>query len=610
MGGMMTVAAHAQNNDPRLVPKPPPPIPDQSWVGSVEPPISKSPKQEDQLLIPDLKGIVLIDSLARLQKNGVASSGVMAEGLPMLDDSAIRDQLAAFIGKPVTQSTLSNINQAIIVWYRDKHYPFVDVAAPAGQDVTNGVIQIVVTESRAGKVTARGNRWFSSDFLIGQVRLAPGERVNILDLEEDKNWINQNPFRLVNIVANRSDTPGVTDFVVDTVQEKFPVRVFAGYANDGTPILGHDRWTLGLNWGNALWADWQFNYQFTSSDDFWHSREKFVGKPDNPSFTGHTASLEIPLPWRDKLKLYGYYLQVQPLFGASLLGVNGTDASAGLRYVTRLPSTRKFDEHLEFGFEYKSSNNNLAFGGFPIIPQTATGQFIPEAQTTEIGQFLIEYDATERDNYGQTDFTNTLVYSPGGIFSHSKDLYYQLQTNTPATASYIYDHIVLSRILGLPRDSELANQLGWFGGSSLITKLVAQIADENLLPSEQLGLGGSESVRGYDERAVNGDEGILFSEEYRTPSFSLAKLFNGRESLWNDTTQLGVFFDYGDTFNVHKVGSGPASAQLESMGLGLHTLAGPDTNFRLDLNYGWQLRNVPGANARSQFGHISIIVAY
>jgi len=603
-GGMATVLPPATSAaGPHPVPVTPqsaPKIPDTTPNIAPSPNLSPVGKGDREIL-PALKGLVLIDNISELKKSGVSGSGIMPENLPMLDSPTIRERLAAYIGKPVSQKTLAEINQTIILWYRDNKYPFVDVAVPAGQDVTNGVVQIVVSETRSGKITARGNKWFSSEFLTSQVRLKPGDRINIEKLEEDKNWINQNPFRLVNIVANRSETPGVTDLVVDTVQEKFPARFYAGYSNSGQQALGHDRWNLGFIWGNALWLDDQLSYQFTTSNDFWHSREKFAGKMDRPAFVGHTISYEIATGWRDKITIYGSYLESSPLLGP-LLGVAGTDGAAGIRYSTKLPSTRKFDEFLRFGFEFKTSNNSIEFGGMPL----------PGADiTTEVDQFFLEYDATLRDDYGQTDFTNSLVYSPGGITAQNRTSFFRAQTNSPTTvADYMYDHVVLTRVTGLPQGEELAKSLGWFGGTTMITKFVGQISDGNLLPSEQIGAGGADSVRGYDERVANGSEGILFSEEIRSPGFSLAKLVADSDSAWNDLTQLGVFWDYGSIFDNVTLAGAPNSIELESTGMGLHVLAGPDANFRLDLDYGWQLRTLPGLTHRSQFGHLAITLAY
>jgi hemolysin activation/secretion protein len=561
-------------------------------------------KSDDRVIVPNLNGLVLIGDIKSLSKAPVPDKGIVVHDVPMLDDSVIRDRLAGFLGKPVTQASLKAIDQAIVMWYRDKKYPFVDVVAPAGQDVTNGVIQILVAETRLGKVTAKGNKWFSSDFLVSQVRLEPGDRINIESLEGDKNWINQNPFRLVNIVASRGDTPGTTDLEVDTIEEKFPIRAYAGYSNTGQPIIGRDRWTLGFTWGDAFWHDDQFSYQLTTSNDFWHNREQFAGKQDRPAFSGQTFSYELALPWRDKLTLYGSYLESSPLLGP-YLGLAGTNATAGIRYTRKLPSDRKFDEQLQVGYEFKTSNNNLEFGGFDI-----------SNVTTEVDQFFVEYDATWRDDYGQLDLTNSLVISPGGITALNTNAAYAAQIcgipcigATAPKANYVYDHIVLTRVTGLPQGEDLAKRLGWFGGVTSITKVVGQVANGNLLPSEQLGAGGVESVRGYDERVANGSQGVTLSEEFRTPPFSLAKLLLKTQSPWNDLTQLGVFADYASISDNNPAVGAPRSTELDSVGLGFHLLAGPDANVRIDVDYGFQLRKLPGVGDLGQFGNVSVVIA-
>jgi hemolysin activation/secretion protein len=144
----------------------------------------------------------------------------------------------------------------------------------------------------------------------------------------------------------------------------------------------------------------------------------------------------------------------------------------------------------------------------------------------------------------------------------------------------------------------------------LISKVVAQISNGNLLPSEQLGAGGADSVRGYDERAANGADGVILSQEIRTPMFSLAKAIINTDSSYNDQTQLAAFFDYGSVWDVKTLPGSPNSTELTSAGLGFHTLSGPDGNFRIDLNYGWQLRKLPFAADHSEFGHIAVTAAY
>jgi len=608
----MTVAqaTSSPNTNPQILPQAAPPIPgaSETKVEGPAPQLPPGPKGGDKVILPALKGLVFIDNINQLKKGGVSGGGVEIGNLTMLDDKAVRDQLDDFIGKPLTQSSVQQLGQIIAEWYRQKKYPFVDVSVPAGQDVTNGVVQVVVAESRMGNLKTRGNYWFSDNILKRNVRVQPGERINIGDLEEDKNWINQNPFRLVNIVASRGDEPGVTDLTVDTVVEKFPVRGYVGYANSGTPLLGHDRWNLGFIWGNAAWNDDQFSYQFQSSNDFWHSRQEFNGEEVDPQFKSHTFNYAAALPWRDKIILYGYLIDASSKADLGLLNPlrptqSGEDFSMAVRYSGRLPSTRKFDQHYEVGFEFKSSGNNLVFQAIPTAP--SLGQ-----STTEVDQFVFEYDATERDDYGQTELSNALVWSPGGLTGLNNTNAFFLQTADPAIRDhYLYDHIVLTRVTGLPLQSDLAKRLGWFGGVTSVTKFVAQVSNENLLPSEQLGAGGAASVRGYDERAANGAEGVLFSQEFRTPGFSLAKLLLNTDSPWNDETQLGLFYDFGSVHDKTQVPFTPSSIQLSSVGMGFHLLAGPDQNVRIDLDYGFQLHKLPFARDDSQYGHIAVTLA-
>ena len=70
-----------------------------------------------------------------------------------------------------------------------------------------------------------------------------------------------------------------------------------------------------------------------------------------------------------------------------------------------------------------------------------------------------------------------------------------------------------------------------------------QISNKVLLPSEQFGLGGYDTVRGYPERIVNYDNAICLNFELRAPSFSVLKRFRCEKQ--DDSLVLFGFFDYG-----------------------------------------------------------------
>ena len=539
------------------------------------------PADKSRQILSELIGIRLVPTISALNRDGAHGAGLSIESLPILDGAALKTSLAAFLHKPLTLGDLDAISAVIVDWYRTHDRPFVDVAFPE-QDISTGVVQAVVTEFHAGEIRVEDNKWFSTDLLRDQIRMETGDPISAKSLNDDLAWLSQNPFRQVNLVAQKSAIPGAADFTLKA-EDRLPVRVYAGYDNTGTPVLGHDRWNLGLNWGNAFWLDQQLSYQFTSSDDFWHSREKIPGKSGDPTFAAHSVSYLVPLPWRDTLTIFGSYAQAVPRVGPDL-NVVGVSGQASLRYSIQLPTIPNLTHNLQFGYDFKTSNNNLEFGGQLV-----------SAVTTEINQFPVIYAASYADDYGQTTLENTFVFSPGDLTPGNKDILFEAQANSPLTKSkYIYDHLVAARITRLPFEASWVTQVTW------------QSADRNLLPSEQLGAGGVDSVRGYDERAVNGSEGVLVSEELRSPAFSISKQLLDADI--GDQAQILTFWDYGSVHEKQLLDGLPSGHQIESVGLGLRYLVGRFVDFRLD--YGWQLRKLTPTTARSELGHVSLTVGY
>ncbi|MDE2229873.1 MAG: ShlB/FhaC/HecB family hemolysin secretion/activation protein [Alphaproteobacteria bacterium] len=579
IGVLALVPLAAAQEYQRIAPKSPPAPP--AGPGVVPPPLpGPGAADQNRVVLPELKGLKLVDSAGKIQTHGVAGAGIVLDGLPILEAPAIRDALAAFLGKPLTLGSLHTISRTIVLWYRAHAHPFVDVAFPE-QDISTGVVQAVVTEFRVGKVKTEGNEWFSSDLLRGQLRLMPGGPINVDRLNDDIAWLNQNPFHQSTIIAEKSATPGATDLVLKT-EDQFPLRAYAGYDNTGLPITGRDRWNLGFNWGNALWLDHQFSYQFTSSDDFWHNREKIPGRKDNPSYLAHSVNYLAPLPWRDRLQFFGYYSQAVPRLGPDL-GETGTNLQASARYIVPLPALPHTVHEIQVGYDFKSSNNNLQFGGVQV-----------SNVTSEINQFPLVYNATVTDKFGQTAVGNTFVYSPGNLTSHDKDALYQAQSNAYAKAKYAYDLLKLTRTTRLPWDA------------SWVMRVVGQISDRNLLPSEQLSAGGVDSVRGYDEQAATGSIGVLVSEELRSPPFSLSRAL--RQGNFGDQSQLVAFWDYGSVHDKQIAPGTRTSTQLASIGMGLRFAVVRYFNLRLD--YGWQLRQLPGTPGHGEFGHVAITISY
>lgn len=556
-----------------------------------EPPVTEPPAAEPQaepappsastaVVLRSLTGLVFLPDQASLQTAGVPSdsawpTGIATAGLPLLAAPDFTVQLAPFIGRPLTMAGLQDITTRVTAWYRAHGRPFVAVTTPP-QNISTGVVQVVVTEYRVGTLSVTGNQWFSSEMLRQASGLVPGQTLTLPQVRDDLDWLNANPFRSVNTLFQPGTVPGTTDVVLQT-EDRLPVRVYAGFDTAGVPSLGRGEWNLGGIWGNAFGLDQTLSYQFTRS---------LSGRYD-----AHALSGTVPLPWRDKVLIFGSYAQETPDVGTTF-NEAGNSGQASIRYVHTLPRLTfatgiDMTETVQLGYDFKTTNNNLEFGGVQVF-----------ASQAEIDQFPLIYEATLTDPYGQTGFSNQLVISPGGITGANTSVAFQAIVAGSA-ADYVYDRISATRTTELP--------IEWVKGFAWTARVIAQIASTNLLSSEQLGAGGIDSLRGYYTDAALGSRGVLVSQELRGPAFSVAEALKTAMPV-SDQEQLGVFWDYGHVSQVQTIQPGTNGADLSSVGFDLHATLNRYVDVKFDL--GWQLRVVPGGTKRGAFGDVAVVVGY
>ena len=520
-------------------------------------------------LLANLKGLVFVPSRSQVTEKGVANVvGVKADGLPILQNADFQPVVGKYLGKPLDLNSLNQLVHDVVVYYRQHDRPIVDVSVPE-QDVTSGVVQIVATEGRLGKVRFEGNRWFSTSTLSGDVRLHPDDPISGRIVSQDTAWLNANPFRQVDLVYTPGDKPGTTDIAFKT-QDRLPLRGYVGYENSGNQYTGYNRWLAGFNWGNAFGLDQQVNYQFTTNDDY-------------KMYNAQSGSWIIPLPWRHTLTFFGSYSQATPDTNNALFTQNGYSWQVSGRYTIPLPGTDTFNEEVVLGADFKRSNSNLFFGGSQVYNTLV-----------DVDQAMIGYNASLTDHYGSTALNSSFFYSPGGITEYNHDAQFE-SSQAGAKSNYYYALLQLNRITKLPFEFSLA------------TKFMGQVSNSTLIGSEQFGIGGYSTVRGYDERIVNGDSGAVFSNELRTPPVSIGQLFGDARAT--DQLQFMGFIDCGAVTNNKAITGPTSSSTLIGVGPGLRYVVNPYCSVRAD--YGLQLRNanVPGLTSKSRV-ELGVVLSY
>lgn len=544
-----------------------------------EPPVHETPEfkppplppesDDERVVMPELRGLVFLSSTDQLSPSVLKTTGIDSSKAALIQSLGLPDEVKQAIGQPLSIKSLSQLTRAVVQHLRELDHPLVDVIVPE-QDVTEGTVQIVVVEFRIGAETAEGNEWFSSDLLTSQLRQKPGDTVDGQTMLDDLEWLNSNPFRQVDVVYRPSTEIGKTDISL-RARDQFPLRVYTGLENSGPESTGHERWLAGFNYGNLFGLDQQLSYQFSSSTDlFGGGPQRFSGR-GGPTFLAHAAIWQIPLPWHDRLTFAASYAEVQPDV-PNLFGAVGRSSEVSATYEMPLRGAPGFTHALQAGYEFKRTNNNLEFGGAQV-----------SRSDTNIHQGEVGYHFTALDDLGATGFSSNLYLSPGGIDGDNTDEAFRPLAGFHSGRSFAYSRYAYVT-LGLDRVTKLPEDLSWG------VRVRGQIASTNLLPSEQLGFGGETSVRGYDERALNTDAGILISNELRSPAISPYQLFGFGTS--DDQLQILAFLDYGSGADVKRVQGEKSWTSLASIGPGLRYSFG--SYFTAKLDYGWQLYRLAG----------------
>lgn len=515
----------------------------------------------EDLVTDKLEGVVFVGTPSEVLYEGKAAARGISSTVPGMDASAAQTMAGKYLGQQIRMKDLFEICRQVTAYFEEKNQPVVTALVPE-QEVRGGVVQILIVRGKLGKVKVQGNRYFKTENLQETVRIREGEDIDIGTLTDDVNWLNSNPFRQVTPSLAPSDGQGKTDVVLE-VKDRFPFRPFVAYDNFGIQSLGYDRYSTGFTFMD-VWTglDQQANYQYLTSGGF-------------NDLISNSGAYSLALPWHHTLGIFGSYSKSNP-------DPVGSYDQAGYywqvsgRYTIPLP-TLSLIEGLDYrhqiygGYDFKTANSDLFFGGTTLTP--ITGGLVGMYQ---ISEFSLGYSLTMSDIIGSTGFETVMYGSPGGMSSNNDNTAFQ-NINAGAKAQYVYGKFSLNRLFKLP------------GDAAVVLSGQIQQTSQDLMPSESFGIGGYDTVRGYDQRAANGDNGYLGNAEVRTPPVSFWQICGGDESL--DRLVLLGFFDWGQTMQYSSNSTTSQNFTLASAGPGLRYTIGPYFSVRLD--WGFQLRNAP-----------------
>ena len=215
-------SARANEDYYRIAPKPVPAQP----ATPVTPPIAAvaAPADPNQVLIRHLKALVFVPTPSAVSKGLVKAQGIELKNVTPPSPASFESVVSPYLGQTITHGRLNSLVKDIILFYRGHDRPVVDVIVPE-QDITTGVVQLVVLEGRVGKVTVAGNRWFSSSEISDGVYVQPGDTINSQHASGRSRLAQPEsvPHHRRDL-SSRAKRWAQTDLVLQT-HDRFPVRV-------------------------------------------------------------------------------------------------------------------------------------------------------------------------------------------------------------------------------------------------------------------------------------------------------------------------------------------------------------------------------------------------
>ena len=462
-----------------------------------------------------------------------AIKGFQVTGDNPLGAEATARILAPYVGPNATMTRLQQATAALEKELQVRGYGLHRVALPP-QDVGDTVRLDIVTFT-ISKVDIEGRSIYDA----GNIRrslpeLQEGRTPNFKKLAVQTAIANENPNKQLQVGIREGEEPDKIDSTI-TVKEQRPWTLAVSASNLGNQSSGHDRVTVSGGHTNLFNRDHQFNGAYTTS----------VERPG----AVHQMGLTYRVPLYQLGGVVGAsYTKSNVVGNFGSFSSTGAGQTMGVNYTMYLPPEGGRRTYVLFALDDKVFDatriNNIV---------------IPGALDRRSRPVTVGYNARIDSDKAVWGYNVDLAANTGGG-SGNNLLAYQSEDPRITTVSWKALRGGFNYIAPVRENWLFGFRSTW------------QYSPDVLIAGEQIGLGGTGSVRGTRiERPLSADSGILGSVELTTPE------------LTPGLRVLG-FLDAGVVHNNRPNGTNkPSSDRLYSAGVGLRYGVG---SFIATVDYG------------------------
>jgi hemolysin activation/secretion protein len=538
-----------QNNFPSLPELPPPQ--DVQPPSPRTPPTPPSPPQQlpppSELLKPDQPPPTTPEQPLPETSQIFTVKQFQVIGSTVFSPEKLNQLLTDFLNKPITFAQLLEARSKITELYIQEGYITSGAYIPE-QALTGGIVRIQVIEGGLEDIQITGTRRLNPNYIRSRIALGASTPLNQKRLLESLQLLQLNP--LIQNLSAELSAGSRTDanLLAITVTEADSFNIQTILDNDRSPSVGSFRRQLQINEANLLGFGDSISLGYSNTDGS-NTIDTSYTLPLNPrngtlSFSyGNTSANVIERPF-NILDIESASQSYELTFRQPLLQTLNQEFALGIT-----ASRRESDISSSLLEEYK-------------VPLSVLSPGADEDGRTRVSALRFFQEWTSRNSQEVIAARSQFSLGIGG---------FNATINETAPDSRFFAWRGQAQWVRLLAPDTL-----------LLIRGDVQLGSTTLLASEQFGLGGINSVRGYRQDLLLTDNGALASVELRLPIV--------RVSPWDGVLQVTPFVDVGSAWNNSSSGNENNINTLASVGLGLRWLQG--NNFTAAVEWGIPLVSV------------------
>lgn len=488
-----------------------------------------------------------------LQEPGAADSPhfqirrFVFEGATLLSAARLESVTRPFTGAQRDIGDIQKALEAVERAYEDAGWSAVQVALPE-QPLDRGVVRLRIVEAKLERIIVEGNQSFDrANIRASLPALAEGEPPNIRRIARSLRLANGNPAKQTQLLLRGGDNEGTLDAIVHVVDEK-PGQARLGLDNAGAPQTGRLRARFGYRNANLGGGDEVLDLEY-------------VGAPRAAALDeGHILGARYRVPLYasgDSVELTAVHSNAASGASGDPFRVSGAGTRLKASYNANLDKRGDYEQRFVLSQAWRAYHDANA--------DRSSAQRLPDVSVHPFGA---AYLGRYRRSGGETVFSlGFLANLPGGNDGGEADFCNpSLRPDAGGACaeahyrawkwSFLHDE-------NLPR------------GFRLRFATEGQYTRDLLVPGEQFGIGGADSVRGFFERELTGDRGFRGSLEAHSPPLGAAPAFAGAINAL-------LFLDWGRVQTSPPAGVQGAGGSIGSWGMGLRAAQGAKLQLRLD----------------------------